>query len=88
MKNFFNYYDTTFSSFVEIVTDKECWRMVQAKDCSGNRMNGKDGTYSYVSSPTGKGSWMRMVTYTVRNCIVPGITFKKNGLLSYNFPMW
>ena len=75
---FFGGYDTTFSTSVEIVTDKECWRMVQAKDCAGHKMNGKDGTYSYVSSPIGEGSWMRTVTYTVKNCIVQTITFKKN----------
>ena len=75
---FFGGYDTTFSTAIAPVSERDCWDMVQTRNCAGNSMITTGNTISYTASPTGEGRWMQSIIHSLKNCIVQEITLRKD----------
>ena len=78
---FFGSYDTIDSMSIQTISETECKEMVETHDCAGNVMEETSpNLFSYKASPMGEGSWMRTVTYSIKNCVVQLISLKKDCL--------
>ena len=78
---FFGSYDTVDSMSIQSISETECKEMVESHDCAGNIMEETSpNLFSYKVSPKGEGSWMRVVTYAIKNCVVQQISLKKDCL--------
>ena len=76
---FFGSYDTVDSMSVQTISPVECQRMVETKECAGNKMvEISPKTFSYKASPNSEGTWMQRITFIVRNCVLEEITLKKD----------
>lgn len=78
---FFGSYDTIDSMSIQTISEIECKKLVEVHDCDGNVMEETSpNLFSYKASPTGEGSWMSTVVYTIKNCIVQQISLKRDCL--------
>ena len=78
---FFGSYDTIDTMRILTLSAEECRKMMFTHECDGNAMKEtKANTFAYTASPHGEGSWMRTVTYSVKNCVVQEVTLKRDCL--------
>jgi hypothetical protein len=62
-------------------TPSECVRMVETRECAGNKMTLQDtDVYTYDKTSTGVGTWMQTVVETTTNCTTRKIVLKKDRL--------
>ncbi|KZS06531.1 Uncharacterized protein APZ42_029985 [Daphnia magna] len=67
-------FDTVFSQRTKLITQLECWDMVNDKKCGGNNMQSSPTTISFTATPTGEGAWYATREYHVLNCLVEETT--------------
>jgi hypothetical protein len=78
---FFGSFDTIDTMSVLTTTPSECARMVETRECAGNKMTQQDtDVYTYDKTPTGVGTWMQTVVETTTNCATRKIVLKKDCL--------
>ena len=75
---FFGGYDTTFTTSVRPMAEKECWEMVQYHRCFENGMEGAKDSFAFTASPVGPGAWMQTKEYGIINCLLQRITLRKD----------
>jgi len=70
-------FDTTIRKSIIQVTDEDCWKMANSKDCYGNKMITTGDTATFHKEPIGEGRWWSTEIYTSRQCEVQNITLHK-----------
>ena len=70
-------YDTEHFHNTRLVSQEECWNMVQSETCGGNKIVKNDKTYSFVQEPVGEGSWYSIKEFTIINCLAHEITLRQ-----------
>lgn len=75
----FGSYDNEITMRMLTMSPEECRELMFTHDFEGNAMKKtRLNTFTYTASPTGEGSWMHTVTYSVENCVVQDVILRKD----------
>ena len=66
--------DTSTSEHPVLLSDQDCWRMIQTKTCDGQPMSVSGSIWTFEKEPRAEWRYLRTIEDSVINCIVEPVT--------------